>query len=128
MNLAIQSLLQYFSYEAKFESNTVKPVIYGHCFGRPPFMKSSFVQIFRFYVKFSLKMLVGVKAGYTVPLYATLTFVGTQGRTNLIFSVFICSPIISAICWSNPLSSMERTMTVTSSPIPARKPAHSNET
>ena len=64
----------------------------------------------------------------TAPLLFRPTLVGTQGRTKLIPWLSMYSPIFSAICWSKPRRSIDRTMIVTSSPIPCRKPPHSSDT
>lgn len=56
------------------------------------------------------------------------TLIGTHGRMKLIPDSAIWMPTISAICWSNPRSKIDLTITETSRPRPRKKPAHSRET
>lgn len=57
-----------------------------------------------------------------------LTSTGTNLRRNRTPSCCMEAATFSAISWSKPRRSCERTMTVTSRPRPARKPAHSSAT
>ena len=74
-----------------------------------------------------------------VDWYVTLSFLGGPSSMSSIFfgtnplrkftpCPFMYSPTISAICWSNPRRRMDLTITVTSNPNLAKKPAHSSET
>lgn len=56
------------------------------------------------------------------------TFVGTYLRRNFTPCSSIYSPARLAMSWSKPRSRMDRTMTVTSRPRPARNPPHSRAT
>lgn len=60
--------------------------------------------------------------------YLTTTFIGTYLRRNFTPCSSMCSPARLAMSWSKPLSRMDRTMTVTSRPSPAKKPPHSRAT